>query len=84
MQTEVLSFSETAELVVGSTRSWSRHWKTYVATRDFPAPLASPTASRRPRWSRAQVVAWIRNGGQAPSGFDVALEAYAQGHRHAA
>ena len=84
MQDEVLSFTETAEMIVGSARSWSRHWKTYVATRDFPAPLPSPTTSRRPKWSRVQVVAWIRNGGSVPSGFEARLETYVTERRHAA
>jgi hypothetical protein len=80
VQSEVLSFSATAKMVVGSARSWSRHWKFYVATRGFPAPLPSHTSLRRPKWSRAQVVAWIRSGGRARPDFDSALQDYEASH----
>lgn len=81
---EILNFAETAEAVGYKPRSWSRHWKSFVATRGFPAPLPSPTTLRRPRWSREQVVAWIRRGGTPATGLDARLEDYAEGRRHAA
>ena len=81
---EVLSFSETAETLGLAPRSWSRHWKGYVATRGFPAPIAAPGRSRRrPTWSRVAVVAWIRNGGEAPSNFEAALDHYVEVRRAA-
>lgn len=84
-QPDILLFDETAAMLRISTRSWRRHWKSYVRLRGFPAPL--PSHNNRPRWLRAAVEAWIANGGRAEAApeadlrtdraFASRLEAYA-------
>lgn len=56
---EVLSFEQTGKALGYSRRSWSRHWKTYVKERGFPAPIPSVTTLRRPRWNMAAVSDWL-------------------------
>lgn len=63
MERETYTFLEVARKHGYSTRSWSRHWKTYVASHKFPPPM--PATQRRPRWSRQAVDNWFATRGEA-------------------
>lgn len=60
-QEDVLTFRETAKLLRYSPRTWSRRWKSFVATKRFPAHLTGTRS--HPRWSRTKVVDWIETNG---------------------
>ena len=75
---DVLSFNQTAAMMGYAPRSWSRHWKAFMADKGFPAPLPSVTTNRRPKWSRKAVQRWIECGGYSADDLGHSLSAYAE------